>query len=115
MNEELKKAMIEEFIHRVDSKQQYEVGQTFEMFGCKYEVCPECVCEVCAFRDANCDLNVDIPACCNDVHFEVAQKKKFNVVLSTDYEIEAATEREAVNIAKQKLFRGEIGKIKVEK
>lgn len=54
----------------IASKSQMEVGETFEMFGSTYVACNSKCCCDCAFYDAHCDLNVDIPSCDNDIHFE---------------------------------------------
>ena len=109
MDKEMKKSLMKDFIDGYNKKKMVQVGHIFEMFGCKYKVCSECICDRCAFNDSRCDLNVDIPSCANGVHFEVVNgNKKFNVVLTSDYEIEAPTEKEAIDIAKQKMFRGEI-------
>ena len=112
MDKEAKKELMKDFIERYKEKGTIKVGQTFEMFGCKYVACNESDCDSCVFRDAQCDLNVDIPSCANNIHFEIAKNKKFTInhviLLTKDYEIEGASEEEAILNFKKKIVKGEI-------
>ena len=73
-----------EVVELLKNKPTISVGCIYEMFGETYvavedknddKVC-QC-CDNCAFRDANCELNIDIPRCDNGVVF----KKLSNVKL----------------------------------
>lgn len=62
---------IEEFKHRHENKPIVKVGNTYSMYGVEYIAKPCARCDECAFADCQCEFNVDVPACYNNVHFEV--------------------------------------------
>ena len=52
---------------------QPKSGDVFEAFGAAYlavNIEPDDVCSECVFRDAHCELNVDIPCCATGVVFK---------------------------------------------
>ena len=73
-----------EVVELLKNKPTISVGGIYEMFGETYVAVEDkkddkvyqC-CDNCAFRDANCELNIDIPRCDNGVIF----KKLSNVKL----------------------------------
>lgn len=67
---------IKEIENRLEGKVYHKEGETFALFGTHYKTCKGANCEDCAFFDCHCMLNIDIPACNNNVHFEVLTEKE---------------------------------------
>lgn len=68
---------------QLNNKRILSSGYIYEMFGAKYIAISntegENPCERCAFADCNCMFNADVPACYNNVHFEVIKDIKFGI------------------------------------
>jgi hypothetical protein len=63
---------LKELVTRLENKEVVEAGSTFEMFGSTYVAIKteaKNPCEKCAFANANCNFNIDIPSCNNGVYF----------------------------------------------
>lgn len=74
-------ADLKELVTRLEHKSVIENGNVFEMFGSTYvaiKTNEKNPCEKCAFANANCNFNVDIPSCNNGVYF----RKVKGIVLS---------------------------------
>lgn len=75
------KINIDELNERLKNKTTLSPGIIYEMFGSKYLTVVNIrginPCDVCAFSKCSCMLNVDIPSCNNDVHFELIKDIKF--------------------------------------
>lgn len=75
------KSYIDELNERLKNKIALASGNIYEMFGAKYITVTNTEgrnpCDMCAFNKCACMLNVDIPSCNNDVHFELIKDIKF--------------------------------------
>lgn len=63
---------LKELVTRLEHKRVIENGDIFEMFGSTYvaiKTGEKNPCEKCAFANANCNFNIDIPSCNNGVYF----------------------------------------------
>jgi hypothetical protein len=68
---------LEEIVTRLENKSVIENGDVFEMFGSTYVAIKteeKNPCEKCAFANASCNFNVDIPSCNNGVYFRKVKK-----------------------------------------
>jgi hypothetical protein len=74
------KINIDELNERLKNKTTLSPGNIYEMFGAKYITVANTEgrnpCDMCAFSKCSCMLNVDIPSCNNDVHFELIKDIK---------------------------------------
>ena len=81
----MNKEDFEEIKQRHENKPIIDVGKTYSMFGVTYIACPCADCFQCAFSECQCEYNVDVPRCNNDVHFEL-------IANCTDFEQESEVE-----------------------
>lgn len=75
------KMNIDEIDKRLKNKPTLASGSIYEMFGSRYLTVANTKgvdpCDMCAFNKCACMINVDIPSCDNDVHFELIKGIKF--------------------------------------
>jgi hypothetical protein len=90
------KINIDELNERLKNKTTLSPGIIYEMFGSKYLTVVNIQginpCDMCAFNKCSCMLNVDIPSCNNNVHFELIRDIKF-ALFDSDYDLVDIIER----------------------